>query len=173
MDFISTSQLADRIAIGALIVSIISIIYAYRSRNTAHKSHDIAREAHKENKNLAKLVKKNSVLQSLSEVTKNYVEAMALVADSIIILEQLKDKVGLQELKDKQIEFKQEILNLKEMHNSINDQSESKDAAYFEELSSSVNQLVQASELMKTAESSRYRHIFRDSQGAKNKEHMP
>ncbi|MBQ0799340.1 MAG: hypothetical protein KBT63_08625 [Porticoccaceae bacterium] len=173
MDFIPTLQLADKVAIGALIVSIISIIYAYRSRNTAHKSHEIAREAHEENKNLTKLIKKNTVLKSLGEVTKNYTEAMAFVSDSIIILEQLKDKDGLQELKDKQNEFKKEILNLKEMHNSINDQSELNDAAYFEELSSSVNQLVQASELMKTAESSRYRHIFRDLQAATNKEYIP
>ncbi|MEH6542699.1 MAG: hypothetical protein V7721_02050 [Porticoccaceae bacterium] len=173
MNFIPTLQLAESIAIGALIVSIISIIYAYRSRNTAHKSHEIAREAHDENKNLTKLIKKNTVLKSLSEVTKNYTEAMAFVADSMIILEQLEDKDGLQELNGKQDEFKKEILNLKEMHNSIDDQSELNDAAYFEELSSSVNQLVQASELMKTAESSRYRHIFRDLRAATNKEHMP
>ncbi|MEH6637864.1 MAG: hypothetical protein V7717_01180 [Porticoccaceae bacterium] len=173
MNFIPTLQLAESIAIGALIVSIISIIYAYKSKNTAKKSHQLAREAHEENKNLTKLVKKNTVLQNLSEVTKNYTEAMAFVADSMIILEQLEDKDGLHELKDKQNEFKQEILNLKEMHNSINDQSALNDAAYFEELSSSVNQLVQASKLMKTAESSRYRHIFSDLQGAKNKEHVP
>ena len=169
MNFISTLQLADSIAIVALIISVASIIYAYRSRNTANKSHELARDAHEKNKDLTKIIKKNSVLQSLNEVTKNYIEAMGFVADSMIFLERLKDKDGLKELENKQNKFKQEIINLKEMHNSIDDQSELKDAAYFEELSSSVNQLVQASELMKTAESSRYRHIFSDLQAATNK----
>ena len=169
MNFISTLQLADSIAIGALIISVASIIYAYRSCNTANKSHELARDAHEKNKDLTKIIKKSAVLQSLSEVTRNYTEAMGFVTDSMIILERLKGKDGLKEFENKQNKLKQEILNLKEMHNSIDDQSELKDAAYFEELSSSVNQLVQASELMKTAESSRYRHIFRDSQDATNK----
>lgn len=169
MNFISTLQLADSIAIVALIISVASIIYAYRSRNTANKSHELAREAHEKNKDLTKIIKKNSVLQSLNEVTKNYIEAMGFVADSMIFLERLKDKDGLKELENKQNKFKQEIINLKEMHNSIDYRSELKDAAYFEELSSSVNQLVQASELMRKAESSRYRHIFSDLQAATNK----
>ena len=173
MEFFSTLELADRIAFGALTVSIASIVYAYRSSKAANKSYELAKEAHEDNKILTKLVKKNAILQSLNTVKKNYIETMTVIADSMIIFDQLQNKEGAQELDEQQNEITQKIENLDEMFKEIEGKSNSKDAAFFEDLSANVDKLVHVSELMKTVENSRYRHIFRDLQDVTGKKYIP
>ena len=89
MEIFSTLELADRIAFGALVLSIASIIYAYRSSKAAKESYELAKEAYEENKTLTKLVKKNAILQSLNTAKKNYLETLAVMANGMVIFDQL------------------------------------------------------------------------------------